>query len=124
MGWQRVVCGKHVRLEVTPAGGLSTVMLMSMIVTRLSSTAASSMSALMVMPAIARLAAVHATICSALGVLQAGKVAAQLLTARGLVSALKIQSLAKIVDVFTAPCTLTLLELSGSVLVQEINLLR
>merc|ERR1711970_778937 len=105
--WQRAVCGKHARLEVTPAGGLSTVKLMSMIVTRLLSTAASSMSALMVMPGIARLAAVHATICSALAVLLAGQLAAQLLTVKGLVSALKIPSLAKIVDVFTAQCILT-----------------
>merc|ERR1711936_738738 len=122
--WQRAVCGKHARLAVTPAGGLSTVMLMSMIVTRLWSTAASSMSVLMVTPGIARLAAAHATTCSALAVLLAGKVAAQLLTARGLVSALKIPSLAKIADVFTAPCTPMLLELPGSALVQEMHLLR
>merc|ERR1719233_2015395 len=121
---QRAVCGKHARLAVTPAGGLSTVMLMSMIVTRLWSTAVSSMSVLMVMPGIAKLAAVHATTCSALAVLLAGKPAVQLLNAMGLVSAQKIPSLAKIADVSTAQCTLTLLELPGSVLVQEMHLLR
>merc|ERR1712212_445821 len=109
---------------VTPAGGLSTVMLMSTIVTRLRSTAVSSMNVLMVMPGIAKLAAVHATTCSALAVLLAGKPVVQLLKAMGLVSAQKIPSLAKIADVSTAQCTLTLLELAGSVLVQEMHLLR